>query len=117
RLQFFAPMRVLTINVALAGLLALSITGCGAKETPAAAPPAPVPTETAPVADLIDADGWSDMVLTANYAETKVDIYGHFETSRNACGRESYGAFDKKTWNDVANAMNEVSKLPKGEKK
>jgi hypothetical protein len=67
-----------------------------------------LPTEDTqlPGTRALDADGWQSMNMLANYATTKLDMLGHFETSRNACGQSAYGNLDLATWNDFASLMN-----------
>ena len=52
------------------------------------------------------ASGWSEIDITANMAKTKVTVGAHFGTSRNACGKDAYGAIELATWNSLAKNAN-----------
>ena len=62
--------------------------------------------------NLIYAVGWTDFDMIANFAKTKIDNAGHFTTSRNACGKDAWGAWgdDVKGWNAFVTAANESIK-------
>jgi len=57
---------------------------------------------------VIYAYGWESATIRANSARTKVTIAAHFETDRNACGKDAYGPLDLQTWNDFAQSMNQA---------
>jgi hypothetical protein len=88
------------LTFAAPGCLSNSETKVNASEGPAPAT-TPPPSTTA-----IYAEGWNSMVITANYAKTKVDRIGHWTTTRNACGKDADGALELNFWNQLANAIN-----------
>jgi hypothetical protein len=50
--------------------------------------------------------------MVANQAKTDVDSSAHFDTSRNACGREADGALAAQLWNQLANDVNLILLVP-----
>jgi hypothetical protein len=60
----------------------------------------------APASSLQYAEGWSEIVIIANYARTTVTPAAHFATSRNGCGKEEYGAIGLEDWNALAKTIN-----------
>jgi hypothetical protein len=66
----------------------------------------PTTGSTPAASTLVYADGWSDLTIIANQAKTEVSPGGHFSTSRNACGKEAYGAIDLAEWNAIAQGAN-----------
>jgi hypothetical protein len=71
-----------------------------------AQPSEPLPEITPQVPPLTYAQGWDEMIILANSAKTRVSPAAHFATTRNACGREAYGAIDSQTWNPLATGSN-----------
>ncbi len=61
---------------------------------------------------VVYADGWRDAVIMANFAKTTVDVGAHFATSRNACGKDAFGAIDLATWNQFSKSLNSALKMP-----
>ncbi|MEO5969492.1 MAG: hypothetical protein ABIQ95_06160 [Bdellovibrionia bacterium] len=103
------------INRIFAILTLILITGCSSKpddrQSNTANIPAP-PTEPThldpepvPVAQAI---GWTEVLIVANSAKTRVGTGAHFTTSRNACGKEAYGGIGLEAWNKLANALNKA---------
>lgn len=100
-------------------LLALTfsaLSGCGSRERDPglSGPFAMGPNDGVA---LVEARDWVVATLNSNFAEIKLDLLGHFETSRNACGREAGGVLKPDLWNRLAQAMNDALQLPKGESK
>jgi hypothetical protein len=58
-------------------------------------------------------DGWEEITINANWAKTLVNTTAHFTTSRNACGKDAYGAFDLETWNNLSKDLNAMLKMPR----
>lgn len=56
--------------------------------------------------DATLANGWTEVRMIANFADTRVNITGHFNTTRNACGKEEDGALDISLWNTLATDIN-----------
>ncbi len=53
------------------------------------------------------AEGWSQLIMIANYAKTTLDSMAHFNTSRNACGKDAYGAIQSsELWNQMVEYIN-----------
>jgi hypothetical protein len=50
--------------------------------------------------------GWNKVIITANSAKTTVSSAAHFTTTRNACGRDAYGAIDSESWNNLSKSLN-----------
>ncbi len=54
------------------------------------------------------AEGWSQVILLANYAKTTLGTMAHFNTSRNACGKDAYGAIQSSEfWNEMVQNIND----------
>jgi hypothetical protein len=90
--------------------LIFGLFACGGADSPTqdanqddAHPPGPA---------AIYAQGWLTIDMTANSAETKLDSLGHFDTSRNACGREAYGNLDVDLWNQISDQTNKAFLSP-----
>jgi len=80
-------------------------------ETPATETETPPPVEEeeelTPISSQVSyAVGWTEMIITANYAKTTVTTGAHFGTSRNACGKDAYGAIQLEVWNSLADNVN-----------
>ncbi len=73
------------------------------------ASPSPSPTATSNVAY---ANGWSAITIHANFAKTHVDITGHFDTDRNACGKDAAGLLGLDDWNKFAKDVNTALESP-----
>ncbi|MDR3607428.1 MAG: hypothetical protein P4M08_08610 [Oligoflexia bacterium] len=56
----------------------------------------------------INAKGWSEVIVHANYAKTLLDFTGHFSTDRNACGQDANGAIELANWNAMTDAINQA---------
>jgi hypothetical protein len=71
-------------------------------------PPADPDSEGLPQTSdaVVDPSGWSEVIIDANSARTKLDFLGHFKTSRNACGKEAYGVMELEDWNALATQSN-----------
>src|SRR6185295_17729057 len=98
-----------TLLLVMAGVAVLSGCGSSASGPGAAAPP------PAPAAEMVFSDGWSKVDIFANYAHTTIDSGAHFNTDRNQCGFDAYGALDINIWNGLAkdlNAFMKSSRLP-----
>lgn len=57
---------------------------------------------------------WSEIILHANFAKTIITLGAHLSTSRNACGRDAYGAIPLEEWNTLAQAANSAVDSPLG---
>ncbi|MFZ9595592.1 MAG: hypothetical protein ACO3A2_05885 [Bdellovibrionia bacterium] len=112
-------------NVWIALAFTLFTSGCfltirdpKIEDSPQTAQPSePLPAVTPSSPPLTYASGWDEMVILANSAKTRVSPAAHFATSRNACGREAYGAIALNTWNPLAlgaNAAATASHLQEG---
>ncbi len=59
------------------------------------------------------AEGWTQLTLIANYAKTTLDTVAHFNTSRNACGKDAYGAVQSvELWSQMVQAINIAIQTP-----
>src|SRR4051812_8057937 len=102
-------MRVLAL---LFIIIAVGVLGCGQDNSdPVAAPPPKNSTADIPGIDpesqiVTSAKGWSNIVITANMAKTDVGAGAHFATTRNACGKDAYGALSLESWNNLAKNAN-----------
>jgi hypothetical protein len=102
------------------GALALfsMIIGCGSPENKNNAlhkqnDTPPDAEELSPTSsNVVYADHWSDITITANYAKTVVDVGAHFITSRNACGKDAYGAIELELWNTISKNANLATSTP-----
>ncbi len=89
-------------------LIAFIFIGCGKRasfevQSPLPPPPPEDTVNLTPLSPSITyASGWSMMTITANYAKTVVDVGAHFNTSRNACGKDAYGAIGLEAWNKIS---------------
>jgi hypothetical protein len=93
----------------------LFAVGCGsqpsqpAQPTPDANDPAPVNDQrNGPPAppEATVAKGWSELIINANSAKTTVSPFGHFATTRNACGKDAFGVVVLADWNSLAKNLN-----------
>ncbi|MCM2322760.1 MAG: hypothetical protein NDJ90_05825 [Oligoflexia bacterium] len=108
-------LKIRIIALVAITLTAALATGCGSEEKSSTG--AQAPAETSPGSrgnepQSLFAEGWSDLIINANFAKTRVDHIAHFTTSRNACGRDAYGALDLPLWNKLAAAMNAALQAP-----
>lgn len=86
------------------------LLGCGQKD-PALNDSNQSVDELSPTsAGIVYAEGWDEIQMIANSAKTNVDNNGHFTTSRNACGKESFGALDTENFNKISRNMNLIGK-------
>jgi hypothetical protein len=91
-------------------ILAGLATGCAERVEPSFTDPASQPaseipnTSPSPAAEI--ASGWNEVIITAGYAETKVDVAGHFTISRNACWIAGSGAITLEAWNQLVKSIN-----------
>ncbi len=91
-------------------LAALLLSGCESANNPGQ--PGQAPHE-APVADdLVYPEGWTQVLIQANSANTTLDNAGHFYTSRNACGAEAAGVYAVVDWNPYIRLINQVVATP-----
>lgn len=92
--------------------------GCANKSSSnsqeASSPSRNSPTDNTPVTppqvQTVFADGWQNLVITANSAKTNLDSVAHFKTDRNACGRGADGVLELPEWNSVSQNLNVVVK-------
>lgn len=75
-------------------------------------------TEVHEVPDPI-AQGWLQVVMIANSAKTTLDTMAHFNTNRNACGKDAYGAIQSNDlWHQLVEWVNEsVKRAPRSEER
>lgn len=91
-------------------MILIGTQGCNSGHENSAAPPPSSNTEhpdnhqNAP--EIVFATGWAAMVITANLAKTEVGVGAHFTTTRNACGKDAYGALSLEDWNNFATQAN-----------
>ena len=57
---------------------------------------------------VIYATQWSEVMIQSNFAKTTISVGAHFSTTRNACGRDAYGAIPLNSWNELAEALNQA---------
>jgi hypothetical protein len=96
------------------------LTSCGPKSTINFQP---VPLENFPSEEelmpyssqVVYAKNWSEIIIHANFAKTTITIGAHFSTTRNACGRDAYGAIPLQAWNKLAQSINQAVSTPLGE--
>ncbi|MCM2276648.1 MAG: hypothetical protein NDJ89_01060 [Oligoflexia bacterium] len=107
-------MSCLRILIPTAAILSILASGCGdprgpEQGTPPATggDPATSPPSGSPdVNGALYAVGWDTVIINANYAKTTVDHVAHFLTTRNACGRDAYGAIELGVWNQFTESLN-----------
>ena len=63
-------------------------------------------------AAVIYASDWSEISFISNYAKTSISVGAHFTTSRNACGKDAYGAIALQDWNTIALQSNYLVQNP-----
>lgn len=81
--------------------------------TSQANPPASAPDPDAAETPDSVAEGWSQLTMVANYAKTTLDTMAHFNTSRNACGKDAYGAVQSsELWNKMVQNINAAVQSP-----
>lgn len=59
------------------------------------------------------AQGWSGVLITANFAKTTISPAAHLITTRNACGKDADDVLDLATWNDFATNINQALSAPR----
>lgn len=96
-----------TLLASLATLTVMTLSACSdAPYGPnASQQPDPSAGANAPK-DATLANGWTEIRMIANFADTRLNITGHFNTTRNACGKEEDGALDISVWNTLAADLN-----------
>ena len=52
------------------------------------------------------AEGWSSLWMTSDYADTEIDAAGHFVISRNNCWVRGDGVMDVGPWNTLTPVLN-----------
>lgn len=98
-------LRSITVSLALIGLGGL--LGCGSDSSSTLKTQNPA----GPSPDLIFAEGWNEVAITANWAKTRLDHVAHFMTTRNACGRDAGGVITLDPWNRLARGLNAYVKM------
>jgi hypothetical protein len=93
-------------------LFGLSLSGCIAMDnnlnSEANSPPSINDPDASGTPDAV-AEDWSQLTMLANYAKTTLDTMAHFNTSRNACGKDAYGAIQSSgLWNQLVVSINEA---------
>jgi hypothetical protein len=101
-----------TIVLALYSTLLLGTFACGGGADSSPQDPNQDDTAHPPGPAAIYAQGWLTIETVANSADTKLDSLGHFDTSRNACGREAYGNIDVDLWNQISDQTNKAFLSP-----
>ena len=61
---------------------------------------------------VVYASEWSEISFISNFAKTSVGVGAHFTTSRNACGKDAYGAISLQAWNALATQANYLALNP-----
>lgn len=73
------------------------------------AQPVAIPSSQPNESAMATATGWSELKLQANFAKTTLDAMGHFETTRNACGKDAFGVLELEPWNRLVGTLNQVA--------
>lgn len=105
--SFLATLALFSIGIPLSGCqseLNSSDSNPDALNDPASNSPPP--------ASAALADGWTQVLIQANYAKTKVDAFAHWNTNRNACGKDADGALELEVWNRLVTAVNHAVTHP-----
>lgn len=85
-------------------------SGCSSNSGQSTADAITTPSsEASPIPAAIIADGWSQLLIQANWAKIRVDSFAHWTTSRNACGKDADGALNLPLWNRLVSALNHAS--------
>lgn len=65
------------------------------------------------VAPDLAVEGWTQLIMFANSAKTTIDTMAHFNTNRNACGKDAYGVIrPSDLWNKLIKYTNLAIKNP-----
>jgi hypothetical protein len=95
------------LALVLAGVLALALasSGCADKSEGDEAGEASIPPTSA---DLVYADGWTELALDANSAKNRVDTMGHYHTDKNYCQKPGEGVYSVAAWNRMSATLNKA---------
>ncbi len=108
RIPFFLaePLRSL---LALGLLSSSALTACDSPTEYEAPEEAGRIANGAPSA--IEPQGWLQFDVMSDGAEIKLDPFGHFYISRNACWVEGSGALPLERWNPIAETLNRAAQI------
>ena len=102
-------------HISLIVLFGILLAGCGSPNTNKGLPEKekkqelPADEDLFPISkSILHAEGWEKLTIKANSAKTEVNTTAHFNTDRNACGKNAYGSMNKMSWEILTQGLNDA---------